>query len=481
MLFQIKSNRDTPPKNKLIRFEEGTALLFFTIATFLAMQIVVVIIAGFLDSVPTIMLLSLSLLIHLIYIGLYYSLIARRRRVLIWDVVHRPHNGQKLSTKRYIIFILLAVVIGLIALPAFLMPTMWYTAFFSAITSFTGTGLGITTTYEVIVAFIMMVLVAPISEELIFRGALLSGLRRQTTPIKAVMLSSFAFMIFHMNPSQVFFQFILGVIMAFAVMFSGKLIVGIVIHAVSNFLAMLLMILGLYVRDFNKIFYSGLMQWLLIDNTLSGFFIMIGLLVVLGGAIVGIMFLYKKWASVDEPLPEAVEPVLVPKEVHETMKAQGLYEYSRTNQYNPHQKPPYGYPPQVPPNNRGNYSHPPPQAGSTSINPFFEPYDMRINGNQEPLDPNLVDSFGKPLDPFAPPIENKLLQNKEHSLNATTKDNFTTASLLDPPDNHMIIESLLTRIQHERRTKAGWMFFAISLSICGFMWLLSFVAGLNIG
>lgn len=83
-------------------------------------------------------------------------------------------------------------------------------------------------------AFMLMVLAAPILEELIFRGIILDGLLKKYTPLKSILVSSLLFGLVHLNP----WQFVTGVIIGF---FSGwvyyntrSLLPSIIIHASAN-------------------------------------------------------------------------------------------------------------------------------------------------------------------------------------------------------------------------------------------------------
>lgn len=85
-----------------------------------------------------------------------------------------------------------------------------------------------------IFAFFLMVIAAPILEELIFRGIILDGLLEKYSPTKAILISSLLFGFVHLNP----WQFVTGLIIGF---FSGwvyyrtrSLSFSIIIHASAN-------------------------------------------------------------------------------------------------------------------------------------------------------------------------------------------------------------------------------------------------------
>lgn len=79
-----------------------------------------------------------------------------------------------------------------------------------------------------------LVLVAPLTEELLFRGIVLRGfLSRYATP-KAVALSALLFALFHLNPWQFLGAFILGAVFGWWYVKCGSLVPCLVGHAIVN-------------------------------------------------------------------------------------------------------------------------------------------------------------------------------------------------------------------------------------------------------
>ncbi|MCL2821672.1 MAG: CPBP family intramembrane metalloprotease [Firmicutes bacterium] len=89
-----------------------------------------------------------------------------------------------------------------------------------------------------------VVIMAPIGEELIFRGGLLSGLRKKLSPFLAALASGALFSLMHMTPQQTVYQFFLGFAAAYLTMYSGSVIPAILFHAASNLFA----VLGYFVK-----------------------------------------------------------------------------------------------------------------------------------------------------------------------------------------------------------------------------------------
>jgi uncharacterized protein len=82
--------------------------------------------------------------------------------------------------------------------------------------------------------FLMLVVAAPILEELIFRGIILDGLLKKYTPATAILLSSFLFGFVHLNPWQFVTAFVLGIFMGWVYNKTGSLSLTIFIHAIAN-------------------------------------------------------------------------------------------------------------------------------------------------------------------------------------------------------------------------------------------------------
>lgn len=82
---------------------------------------------------------------------------------------------------------------------------------------------------------ICICLIAPLAEELLFRGVLLKKLLEwKSNPCFAIILSSAIFALFHLNPAQIPGAFLLGLVMGYVVYKTGCIFIGIVIHSISN-------------------------------------------------------------------------------------------------------------------------------------------------------------------------------------------------------------------------------------------------------
>ncbi|MEK4628181.1 type II CAAX endopeptidase family protein [Solibacillus sp. FSL R7-0682] len=85
--------------------------------------------------------------------------------------------------------------------------------------------------------FINVCILAPLWEELFFRGILLRRFMLKWSPQKSIIISSLLFGIIHLNPINVVFAFFLGCVLAFVYLKTKSIIVPMILHSFSNFLA----------------------------------------------------------------------------------------------------------------------------------------------------------------------------------------------------------------------------------------------------
>lgn len=95
---------------------------------------------------------------------------------------------------------------------------------------------------EQVLFVVGVVVVAPIGEELLFRGALLRGLMRRTTPEIAVLLSAFVFALVHLagDPGTGYYVpalFLLGLVSGWRAARTGSLSQSIFLHCGFNLFA----------------------------------------------------------------------------------------------------------------------------------------------------------------------------------------------------------------------------------------------------
>lgn len=88
-------------------------------------------------------------------------------------------------------------------------------------------------------AFMKVTIMAPIVEELIFRGLILHGFRRNYNPFKTVLISALLFSLFHLNPWQMPATFVLGLFLGWIMIRTNSIIAAIMGHSINNLLVLL--------------------------------------------------------------------------------------------------------------------------------------------------------------------------------------------------------------------------------------------------
>jgi membrane protease YdiL (CAAX protease family) len=90
---------------------------------------------------------------------------------------------------------------------------------------------------SVIARLLVLVIVAPIAEEVFFRGIVLGQFLRRYTSTQAVWFSAIIFAVFHLNPWQAVVALPLGVWYAWMVLRTGSILPGMLSHMVVNLTA----------------------------------------------------------------------------------------------------------------------------------------------------------------------------------------------------------------------------------------------------
>ncbi len=93
--------------------------------------------------------------------------------------------------------------------------------------------------YGIYGAILKVVIVAPIVEELIFRGIIMHGLMRNYSKFTAVFVSALMFALFHLNPWQFPATFVLGVVLGILMVRTRNIFLCILGHAINNGLVLI--------------------------------------------------------------------------------------------------------------------------------------------------------------------------------------------------------------------------------------------------
>lgn len=83
-------------------------------------------------------------------------------------------------------------------------------------------------------SFFLLVVVAPVTEEVLFRGLILRGFLANYSKRRAILLSALLFAVMHTNPWQFISAFVAGVILAWLLIETGSLLPCLFAHAVAN-------------------------------------------------------------------------------------------------------------------------------------------------------------------------------------------------------------------------------------------------------
>lgn len=112
-----------------------------------------------------------------------------------------------------------------IALDKVLPPPAWFWELFNKIFE---------SDYGIYGAILKVVIMAPVIEELIFRGVIMHGLMRNYSKFTAVFVSALLFALFHLNPWQFPATFILGLVLGILMLRTRNIYLCIIGHAINN-------------------------------------------------------------------------------------------------------------------------------------------------------------------------------------------------------------------------------------------------------
>lgn len=96
-------------------------------------------------------------------------------------------------------------------------------------------------TPELLIAFVALVIVAPISEELVYRGFVFQGLSNRFHPIWAALVSSILFGLVHGQLNVFIDTFILGMVLCWLFVKTKSIWPPIILHAIKNGVAFYLL------------------------------------------------------------------------------------------------------------------------------------------------------------------------------------------------------------------------------------------------
>lgn len=97
---------------------------------------------------------------------------------------------------------------------------------------------------------LVAVVIAPLVEEIFFRGFLFQGFRQRYGWVAALLLSSFIFAAAHLDPVSFIPTFVLGTVMAYVYHRSNSIWPGIILHFLNNGFAMCALLTAIELQEF---------------------------------------------------------------------------------------------------------------------------------------------------------------------------------------------------------------------------------------
>ena len=85
--------------------------------------------------------------------------------------------------------------------------------------------------------YLVVGLLAPLAEEMVFRGAILRSLLGSYKPWLAIFISAIFFCVVHANPAQMPHAFLIGLLMGWMYWRTGSILPGVALHWVNNTIA----------------------------------------------------------------------------------------------------------------------------------------------------------------------------------------------------------------------------------------------------
>ncbi|MBR5597847.1 MAG: CPBP family intramembrane metalloprotease [Lachnospiraceae bacterium] len=97
------------------------------------------------------------------------------------------------------------------------------------------------------IAFLMIAMVGPFSEEFVFRGIMYHSYRKDGNAMGAIFLSALVFGFMHMNLNQTGYAFVIGIALAFLMIATGSIWASVLMHMIINAQSVCMMFLTEYI------------------------------------------------------------------------------------------------------------------------------------------------------------------------------------------------------------------------------------------
>lgn len=218
---------------RILSASDGASIYFFALIADLIVQLAasaITLLCGEMsDSVSSILNIIFMLFLQLAFFGVLAVYLKKTRVSLTFAPARMSVSG-----------CLIALLVAGVTLCCFILPAQWFAWGLEKLGyNFSG-GVSFDTPLEIVLGSLVTVIIAPIVEELVFRGALLGSLVRRMNAVSSVLLSGLCFSLMHMNPEQTVYQFFLGCVCAYLTLCARTVTPAILTHGASNLIALLL-------------------------------------------------------------------------------------------------------------------------------------------------------------------------------------------------------------------------------------------------
>lgn len=224
-------------KTSSYKFKDSTHMYLYAI---LAPQIMVLIFIGIFSIISNLTGVEYEILlsgtvaryvsVFLAQVGflIAYFLYQKLKKI---DWKKASHITKKINLKQIAILILIAGVSLF-----FFSPLINFLDYLISLTGYSASSelpIDLGTVGGLIIGLVALSFLPAVAEELIFRGVVFGGLKKIGYK-KAIIISSLLFALMHASIQQTFYQFIIGVILAYAFYITGSLLASMTIHFANN-------------------------------------------------------------------------------------------------------------------------------------------------------------------------------------------------------------------------------------------------------
>ncbi len=209
---------------------DGAGVYLTSIIFILLLQVLGSIVISFIPTPDSESEMTINLLLMCVFqiANLGAVLIAVNKKKLALPYAIRP-----IKWYGYILSALLAIV----CVVCFVLLGNWFVIFLENIGYNFLAPLEFTTPLHIVLGVIATGILAPVCEEMVYRGALLGGLTKKMGALPALIISSLCFALMHMNPEQTVYQFFLGFTAGYLAICTRSIIPSILLHSANNLIA----------------------------------------------------------------------------------------------------------------------------------------------------------------------------------------------------------------------------------------------------